>query len=274
VLDLRGGTAANGTAVQQYPSNGSNAQKFRFLATDSGYYRIVSALSDSQALDVNGAGTANGTKVQSWTWGGGSNQQWMAVDAGSGYINLRPRHVGRCLDVPGGSTSASTQLQIYDCNGTSSQQFLRTVVGGVDMSAFVGKYNGAKGVTSVIASAPLPGQCTSFVTRYLQEVRGYTVSHFGNAVTWAGGQGDSASLGSQGFTWHGGATDLQNGDVLVWGQYAGSTSAAGHIGVWYNGQVFDQNDSRNARPYDSATGTYAVGFANFWSGGYLGYWRK
>lgn len=131
VVDLRGGASANGTAVQQYPRNGSNAQKFRFVATDSGYYRILSALNGSQVLDVAGGGAANGSKAHVWTWGGGANQQWMAVDAGNGYVSLRPRHVGRCLDVPGGSTTASVQLQIYDCNGTTSQQFFRAVVGTI-----------------------------------------------------------------------------------------------------------------------------------------------
>lgn len=132
LADARGGNSANGTAVQQYPSNGSNAQKWRFIATDNGFYRIVTALNANQVLDVSGASTADGARVHLWGWGGGNNQQWLVVDAGNGYVTLRPRHVtSKCLDVPGGSTATSVQLQIYSCNGTAAQRFWMTSVGTV-----------------------------------------------------------------------------------------------------------------------------------------------
>lgn len=130
-LDVRGGSNANGTAVQQYPGNGSNAQKWRFVPTDNGYYRLVSALNGGPVLDVSGAGGGNGTRVQIWSWAAGSNQQWIPVDGGNGSITLKPRHVGRCLDVPGGSSASSVQLQIWDCNGTTSQKFSAVKVGTV-----------------------------------------------------------------------------------------------------------------------------------------------
>lgn len=134
-VDVHGGSAANGTAVQQYQSNGTKSQQWRFVPTDGGYYKLVSALTGRPVLDVAGGGTGNFTKVQTWQYAGGANQQWAAFDDGNGYITLKPRHVGsRCLDVPGGSRTAGVQLQIWDCNGTASQQFHLTSVRSVGLS--------------------------------------------------------------------------------------------------------------------------------------------
>lgn len=275
LIDIRGGVARNGTAVQQYVANNTKSQSFKFISTGGGFYRIVSELSGSQVWDVSGAKTSNRTKVQTWNWGGAgaANQQWMPVAVAGGYVTFKPRHAfsNMCLDLPYGSKNNGVQLELFTCNGGTNQQWKLTAkpVPGPSMASFVTKYNGAKGVTSVLPAYPYPGQCTSFVTRYLQEVLGITLTGWGNANTWAGSWGDSARLASKGLTWHGGATDFRNGDILVW-----DGNGTGHVGLWYNGQVFDQNDARNNRAYDSKTGTYAVGFASFWSNGYLGYWRR
>jgi hypothetical protein len=163
VVDVRGASSSNGTAVQQYSINRTNAQLWRFVSTDSGYYRIVSALNGNDVLDVSGGGTGNGSRVQIWGWAGGTNQQWLPVDAGNGYLTLMPRHVtSRCLDVPGGSTSSSVQLQIWDCNGTASQQYLPTAVGTIGDPRAANAV--AWGVSLANArSTSYPGLCEKFV---------------------------------------------------------------------------------------------------------------
>lgn len=138
------------------------------------------------------------------------------------------------------------------------------------IDGFVAKYNGAKGVPNVAGT--YPGQCVSLISQYLSQIYGITSGAWGNAVDYRAGGSGGNQLQARSFGWHN-DTNFQNGDILVWGQSAASgTGAAGHIGIWYNGRVFDQNDGRNGRAYDPATGTYAVGFANFFSGGFLGYW--
>ncbi|MCL7660535.1 hypothetical protein M8360_34730, partial [Klebsiella pneumoniae] len=66
---------------------------------------------------------------------------------------------------------------------------------------------------------------------------------------------------ANGFTWH---TDqkFENGDILVWGDGA-HTTAYGHIGIYYEGQVWQQNfnGDRTLQPYDGEIDAY------------LGYWR-
>lgn len=221
----------------------------------------------SRVWDAARAGRSNGTRIVTWTWGGPSqsHQQWMPVAGGGGYVTFKPRHSfpSMCLDVPGASRSNGVQLQLHSCNGTAAQQWTLTArpLSAAPMDRFVTKYNGAKGVTSVIPGFPLAGECTSFVSRYLLEVPGVRLAHFGDAVTWAGSRGDSAGLAAKGFTWHGGTRPSRNGDILVW-----EGNVTGHVGLWYNYQVFDQNNLPN-RPR-------AVGFADFWTDGYLGYWRR
>lgn len=65
-------------------------------------------------------------------------------------------------------------------------------------------------------------------------------------------------LAGLGFTWR---TDraFRNGDILVWGN-----GRYGHVAVWYNGKIFDQNHA----------GRRTAALDPFFSSGYLGYWRR
>ena len=182
-VDARGASSANGTAVQQYPGNNSSAQKWQFIATDSGYYRLATALNGNQILDVTGAKATNGTKVQLWAWGSGLNQQWMAVDAGNGAITLKPRHAtSRCLDVTGGSKNSSVQLQIYDCNGTTSQQFTLTAVGKIVATPAVDTSR-AWGQTT-LKNNGATGNCTWGAYEQFKAYSGVYPALTGDALNW------------------------------------------------------------------------------------------
>ena len=79
-LDVKGGTAASGTQVQQYKYNGSAAQMWQFLDAGNGNYYIRSAL--GYYLDLNGAITDNGNKIYVYNLndeGGRVNQTWSLV---------------------------------------------------------------------------------------------------------------------------------------------------------------------------------------------------
>ncbi|MFJ7630847.1 ricin-type beta-trefoil lectin domain protein [Streptomyces sp. NPDC097595] len=104
-VDVAAAGTGNGTAVQLYDCNGSNAQKWT-VGTD-GTLRAL-----GKCLDVTGQGTANGTKVQLWDCNGSGAQQWTAESDG----HLKNPQSGRYLDAPGGSTANGTRLQIWDRN--------------------------------------------------------------------------------------------------------------------------------------------------------------
>ncbi|MEW2516803.1 extracellular catalytic domain type 1 short-chain-length polyhydroxyalkanoate depolymerase [Actinacidiphila alni] len=104
-VDVAAAGTANGTAVQLYDCNGTNAQSWT-VGSDS----TVKAL--GKCLDVTGQGTVNGTKLQLWDCNGSGAQQWVAESDG----HLKNPQSGRYLDAPGGNTANGTRLQIWDRN--------------------------------------------------------------------------------------------------------------------------------------------------------------
>lgn len=78
-LDVLNCSNADGTNVQQWQWNGSNAQKWRFEMGESGI-KIISACGN-KVLDVSGAATANGSNIQLWSYNGSSAQGWRAISA-------------------------------------------------------------------------------------------------------------------------------------------------------------------------------------------------
>lgn len=108
------------------------------------------------------------------------------------------------------------------------------------------------------------GQCVTLIKEYLRDVYNVTPGAWGNAIDYSdGGQGGN-HLQSNGFTWH---TDqqFQNGDILVWKQDSHfAYLPQGHIALWHNGKIFDQNYA----------GRLTAGSDPFSGYGYLGHWRK
>jgi chitinase len=124
-VDAAAAGTANGTVVQQYTCNGSNAQVWVFTSAGSGYYEVATQNNTAQGWDVTGGTGATGdsVKIQLWAYGGATNQQFQAVSEGGGYYHLVARNSGKCLDVPAASTADAVQLQQYTCNGTAAQSF-------------------------------------------------------------------------------------------------------------------------------------------------------
>jgi hypothetical protein len=124
-VDAAANGTANGTVVQQYTCNGTAAQTWQLTATDSGYYKVLTANNTAQGWDVTGGttATADGVKIQLWTNSGTTNEQWQPISEGAGYYHLVVRNSGKCLDVPSASTADAVQLQQWTCNGSAAQSF-------------------------------------------------------------------------------------------------------------------------------------------------------
>ncbi|MFI6829029.1 RICIN domain-containing protein [Kribbella sp. NPDC050241] len=127
-VDARAAGVANGTVIQQYSCNATQAQQFQFQPTSSGFTRVNNRNDASKVIDVTGVSAADNAGLQLWTYSNGDNQQWQAVSEGSGYFHLVSRHSSKCLTVPNGSTADSTQLVQLTCNGGTAQSFLLTMV--------------------------------------------------------------------------------------------------------------------------------------------------
>ncbi|MFI5610680.1 ricin-type beta-trefoil lectin domain protein [Amycolatopsis sp. NPDC051903] len=108
-VDVAGADSANGTKIDLYTCNGTNAQQW--TATGG----TLQAL--GKCMDVAAAGTASGTKVQLYDCNGTAAQQWTHTSANQ-LVNTGS---GKCLDATGPSSADGTQLQIWTCTGAANQ---------------------------------------------------------------------------------------------------------------------------------------------------------
>jgi type 1 glutamine amidotransferase len=104
-VDVDGAGTADGTRVQLWPCNGTNAQQWARAG------ETWTAL--GKCLDVSGAGTADGTRVQLWTCNGTAAQNW--IPASGSLVNPNS---GKCLDAQDGA-----QLVIRTCHGGPEQRW-------------------------------------------------------------------------------------------------------------------------------------------------------
>jgi chitinase len=111
-VDVAGASSANGTAVQLYDCNGTNAQQWTVSA--DGTLRAL-----GKCMDVTAAGTANGTQVQLYDCNGTGAQQWQHQSNGE-LVNPAS---GKCLDATGPSSANGTRLQIWTCYDSANQQW-------------------------------------------------------------------------------------------------------------------------------------------------------
>ncbi len=109
-VDVAGASSANGTTVDLYTCNGTNAQQW---TSSAGTLRAL-----GKCLDVNAAGTANGTRVQLYDCNGTGAQQW--THSGNQLVNPAS---GKCLDATGPSSADGTPLQIWTCTGAANQSW-------------------------------------------------------------------------------------------------------------------------------------------------------
>ncbi|SFG30092.1 ricin-type beta-trefoil lectin domain protein [Streptomyces mirabilis] len=112
-LDVAGGSSANGTAVQLYDCNGSDAQRWTAAGDGS-----VQAL--SKCLDVTSASTADGAKVQLYDCNGTGAQRWSYNSSTGDVVNAA---AGKCLDVTGNSAVNGARAQIWSCTGAANQKW-------------------------------------------------------------------------------------------------------------------------------------------------------
>jgi rare lipoprotein A (peptidoglycan hydrolase) len=111
-LDVAAAGTADGTAIQLYDCNGSNAQQWN-VGSDG----TIRAL--GKCLDVASSGTADGTKVQLWTCNGTNAQKW-TVTAAHDIVNPQ---ADKCLDVADNSSANGARTQIWTCTGAANQKW-------------------------------------------------------------------------------------------------------------------------------------------------------
>lgn len=120
-LNVPGSSTSNGTQLQQYSCNGTNAQKFDVQYVGDGYYKIVN-VNSGLALHIANYSSADNTAVQQYEQHSGDNQLFTFVAYGAGYL-IKPKSSYKCFDIRGASTADNALLQQYSCNQNNNQVF-------------------------------------------------------------------------------------------------------------------------------------------------------
>lgn len=140
VLDVTSGRKSNGTNIQLYSSNNTNAQIWYLKYTNNGYYYITSALNPNTSLDLKSGNTASGTNIQLYKINNTDSQLWKLKDDGQGNITIISKRSNNCITLNNSSTTNGTNIQSNTCNNQNNQKFKPT------------KYNNAKTYTGIDVS--------------------------------------------------------------------------------------------------------------------------
>ena len=122
VLDIAGGSTADGGNVQIYGYNGSDAQKFTLSLNDDGTWKLLNVHS-GKALDVAGASHDKGANIQQYRDNGTEAQRWDISRNGNGSYTLAAAGSGLAADVEQAQAADGTNVRLWSPNGTPAQQF-------------------------------------------------------------------------------------------------------------------------------------------------------
>lgn len=123
VLDVAGGSTANGAGVQLYASNGTAAQKWDLTYDEgTGYYSIRSACS-GLAMDVPNGKGGQGSLLQQWQGNGTVAQRFAIRKNEDGTYTIASATTGFVLDVPSAKATNGVRVQLWSSNGTKAQRW-------------------------------------------------------------------------------------------------------------------------------------------------------
>ena len=105
--------------IQQGAWKGAGTQKWSFIGTGDGYYKIRNVAS-GKLMEVAGLSRANGGNVALWQDADAPQQHWAVTPIGDGYHLITNRLSGLSLDVSGGSTAEGADIHQWDYQSAPS----------------------------------------------------------------------------------------------------------------------------------------------------------
>ena len=195
VVDVTGGKAVNGTNIELYKDNGSNAQKFKMLPDNiiDGvvYYHIENQVDSTQVIDNAGNSAESGNNIQTYAWGTGNGERWSLANGESNYYNIKT-YTGLCMDVKSGTMANGTNIQSYTCNNSDAQfyKFISTT----GQNRVSSTYNSTVGSGSAVVPNVTSAAKNTTVTFTVPNVSGFTYQ--GATVKSSDGKTTVATLNS------------------------------------------------------------------------------
>nr|WP_280924745.1 RICIN domain-containing protein [Bifidobacterium sp. ESL0745] len=126
MLDVAGGSTANGARISTWYSNGLWTQQWKVRHDAAGYVSFVNPVS-GKALDVPAGRAFPGASLELFTpnqLGGGYAQKWVAIRDGNSYKLVSALNPSLNLEVGFGSVMPGAKVQLYTENGNSAQRWI------------------------------------------------------------------------------------------------------------------------------------------------------
>ena len=127
VLDVAGASTANGTNVQVYGSNGTDAQRFYVDQVDplqDGMYTLHIGSNYKQVVDVAGGSNSDGANIQSWESNNSGAQKWNIFKNNDGSYRIINAANGKAMDVSEAKAYVGANVQQYTWNGSNAQKWI------------------------------------------------------------------------------------------------------------------------------------------------------
>ena len=198
VIEVAGGKTANGTNIQLYRSNATNAQKWYFKYINNGYYKITNLINLSKSLDVSGGKTVDNTNVQIYDSNDTYAQQWIIKLTEDGYYTISSNANNLNLTVENGQMLNKTNINMFHDEGSLSQKFkieeTQAVNKVIDVSDWQGNIDwnqvASSGIYGVILRIGWLNTEDSMFSTYIKEVQRLKIPYGIYIFSYATDQGD------------------------------------------------------------------------------------
>lgn len=121
-VDLNSSGSSNGTKVQNWSCNNTQAQSF-WIVNYNGWVMFKNT-KNNKCIDVPSSSKNNGAKLQLYDCNNTDAQLWQFDERKNGYAaRIRNKSSGKCLDLTDWNKADGTHLQQWDCGEGDNQLF-------------------------------------------------------------------------------------------------------------------------------------------------------
>jgi lysophospholipase L1-like esterase len=229
-LDVSGASTADGAGVAQWSRHDGANQRFQFVDSGGGYYRLK-AQHSGKVLDVSNFSTADNADIVQWGDANSTNQQFRLADSPDGHVRLINRNSGKAVEVQNASTADGAKVVQFTDRGGANQQWRLVRVGT------------GSGTTGVLGQVHTAGR----------------VKDGGNVVqySWPGVYFEGRFSGSGvGIVLNDAAADY---DVQIDGSTVATLVTPGNTTHWINGLSNSTHTVRLVKRNDTPSATSAFG---------------
>ena len=148
-IDVSGGNTNNGTNIQLWENNETNAQKWIVKYLNNGYYIFKSNLNSNKCLNIKDGKTESSTNIELYDCNDSDNQQFSIKETGNGYFSIAAKNNQNInIDVSGANTNNGTNIQLWSANTSNAQKWKSTEV--IDLKQTI--YNNTYTIISALDS--------------------------------------------------------------------------------------------------------------------------